>query len=79
MNNFCLICSKVDLFREFDAADPEGTGFVEPEVAIDILFMRFEGLPKSCLRAMLQRYDTDNNNKVDVGEFLEFYSFVKAK
>lgn len=63
----------------FEAKDPDGTGFVEPEAAIEILGSVFQGLPVTCLRSMMSRYDSDNNNQVDVGEFLEFYSFVKAK
>ena len=70
---------KDHLQPKFEIYDPKGTGFVEPIDAIAILMQEFDGLPYQNVQSMVYRYDKDKNNQVDFGEFILFYSCVKAK
>ncbi|ELT91521.1 hypothetical protein CAPTEDRAFT_222069 [Capitella teleta] len=70
---------KETLEPKFAEYDPSNTGFVSPDDAIAIMQQEFAGLPYATIQSMVQRYDKDKNNKVDFGEFILFYSCVKAK
>ena len=67
------------LVRKFEEYDEDGTGYVTPDQALEILKKEFDGLPDSSVRAMIFRFDQDNNGMVDFEEFLDFYAFIKAK
>lgn len=64
---------------KFQQYDPDGSSYVEPADAIAIMMQEFSGLPYNMVECMVQRFDKDCNNQVDFGEFILFYSCVKAK
>ena len=70
---------KEHLAPKFEAHDPDGTGYVTPEVAMEIILTEFKGIPAENARSMVERFDKDGNNQVDFCEFIEFYAFIKSK
>lgn len=71
-------CRKNYLKGKFQEIDKDDSGFVTPEEAIQVLSKEMPGVPEESIKAMVNRFDTGGNGKMDYNEFVYFYAHCSA-